>query len=506
MASDLGWVCTPGDAEAVATHPDAGGFLGSLASSSQESIMSEPATATASTPATARANAITAAAPVRGGALKASDLRGVFVPLVTPFEEDGRLDEPSFLSLAAELVAAGVDGLLLAGTTGESPTLHWPEIERLLASLAGQVRGRVPLLVGTGTNDTAESVERTARARQLGADGAFAVCPYYNRPSPAGVVAHYRAIAAVGLPTVAYHIPYRTGLVLDRPTLEAVLAIPGIIGLKESSGGLDHVAALARAGGPAILCGEEALFLDALEAGAHGGILAAGNLLPHAFVEVQAAFAAGQRERARAAFARVRPLVELLFADANPAPLKWALHHQGRIRAPTLRLPMAPIGAELAARLEARLPPGATQIERLVQDFEAAAVPAGAWNHRAHLIVGTSYVHRHGACAALERLRSGILRLNRSHGTPETESRGYHETITVAYVTLLEAFLATLPAGVPLEAHVSAVLTSPLYARDVLLQYYSRALLFSPAARRSFHPPDLRPLDGPADRESDARA
>jgi 4-hydroxy-tetrahydrodipicolinate synthase len=293
------------------------------------------------------------------GALQPAELRGVIVPLVTPFLDDGAVDEASLVSLTEDLLSAGVHGLVLAGTTGESPTLRWPEVEQLLMRLTAVVRGRVPILVGTGTNDTAESVDRTARARTLGADAAFAVCPYYNRPSTAGVLAHYRAIAAVGLPTVAYHIPYRTGLLLDRPTLLSLLAIPGVVGLKESSGGLENTAALVRADGPAILCGEDALFLDALELGAQGGVLAAANLLPEDFVEVYDAFSNGQHERARTAFARIRQLVELLFAEPNPAPLKWALHRQGRIRSPGLRLPMAPIGSDLARRLESRVPAAA---------------------------------------------------------------------------------------------------------------------------------------------------
>jgi hypothetical protein len=127
-----------------------------------------------------------------------------------------------------------------------------------------------------------------------------------------------------------------------------------------------------------------------------------------------------------------------------------------------------------------------------LRDFEAAAIPAVAWTHRAHLTVGTSYVLRFGSEEALERMRSGILRLNRSHGTPETDSRGYHETITRAYVTLLAGFLATLPPGGSPGSVVAAVLASPLAERDVLFQYYSRALLLSPAARRAFHAPDLR--------------
>jgi 4-hydroxy-tetrahydrodipicolinate synthase len=426
--------------------------------------------------------------------LTPSHLEGVFVPLVTPFTETGALDEPSLLALARWLLAEGVHGFVLAGTTGESPTLRWSEVERLLPALLSCVAGRVPVLVGTGTNATAESVERTARARDLGADGAFAVCPYYNRPSPAGVLAHYRAIAAVGLPTVAYHIPYRTGLTLDRAVLQEILAIPGIVGLKESSGGVELTAALAAPDGPAILCGEDHLFDAALAAGARGGILASANLLPRSFVEIHDLHRAGERRRAQAAAARTRPLVELLFAEPNPAPLKWALARQGRIAGATLRLPMAPISDRLAGALAAALPPTAAEIEGLTARFSAAAVPAAEWTHRAHMVVGTWHVHAHGPAEALARLRDGIRGLNQAHGTPENDTRGYHETITRAYVELLAQLLATLPGGAPLEARVAAVLGSPLADRQVLLRFYSRERLFSLPARRSWTPPDLRPL------------
>jgi 4-hydroxy-tetrahydrodipicolinate synthase len=281
------------------------------------------------------------------------DLRGVIVPLVTPFTDDGAVDQRSFVALVEWLLSERVHGFVLNGTTGESPTVHWGEVEALLRRLTATVRGQVPVLVGTGTYDTAESVERTTRARALGADGAFAVVPYYSRPAPAGVIEHYRRIAAAGLPVVAYNIPYRTGLTLGVPTLRAILELPGVVGIKESSGGVGNVAALAERG--AVLCGEDHLFLPALAVGAAGGILASANVAPAAFVEIHELFTTNRLAEARARVGAVSRLVDRLFAEPNPAPVKWALSHRGRIASGTLRLPMVPISAALAGELAAAL-------------------------------------------------------------------------------------------------------------------------------------------------------
>jgi 4-hydroxy-tetrahydrodipicolinate synthase len=422
--------------------------------------------------------------------------RGITVPLCTPFTADGGLDETSFDALVEGLLADGVHALLLAGTTGESPTLRWPEVERLLERLRAQVRGRVPILVGTGTNDTAESVERTQRARVLGADLAFAVVPYYSRPAPAGVIEHYRRLGAV-MPTVAYNIPYRTALTLDQDTLRAILALPGVVAMKESSGTLDNFRALP---GP-LFCGDDALFLAALEAGAAGGILASANLLGRELVAVHWAAQDGRPLAARAAFARVRPLIEALFAEPNPAPLKWALARRGRIAGATLRLPQVPISARLAAELEALLRPAPRpavtgsdeEVARLAARFAAQEVPASEWTHRAHLMTGAWHVHHLGPDAALRAMREGILRLNKVHGTLETPTRGYHETITRAYVELLAVFLAGFPEGTPLGTRVAAMLAHPLAGRDALLAFYPRDRLMSAEARSAWLEPE-RPL------------
>jgi 4-hydroxy-tetrahydrodipicolinate synthase len=447
--------------------------------------------------------------PAFASQLSSRDLRGVIVALVTPMTTTGAIDQASFISLVDWLLDERVDGFVLNGTTGESPTVRWPEVERLLAVLRERVRGRVPVLLGTGTYDTAESVERTERARALGADGALAVVPYYSRPTPAGVIEHFRRIAAVGLPTVAYHIPYRTGVTLDLPTLRALLAIPGVIGLKESSGGLANITALAAdgAGARALLCGEDALFAGALAAGAAGAILASANLVPGAFAEMHRASREGRPLAARATAARLRPLIEALFAESSPAPLKWALAQQGRIASASLRLPLVAISAALAERLRVLAVPLASprgpqppeahdgELEQLARRFAAQDIAAKEWTHTAHLTMGAWHVHHLGPDQALVRLREGIRRLNQAHGTAETPTRGYHETITRAYVELLAVYLGRFPADTPLTARVAALLASPLAQREALFAFYDRARLLSPQARAAFVEPDLAPLD-----------
>jgi dihydrodipicolinate synthase/N-acetylneuraminate lyase len=354
--------------------------------------------------------------------LSGRDLRGVIVPVVTPFDPAGAVDHASFESLLEQLLEAGVHGLVIAGTTGESPTLRWPEVEDLVSRARAVVRGQLPLLIGTGTDGTADSVERTQRAGRLGAEAAT-------------------------------------------------------------------------------FCTEDALFLPALEAGAAGGILAAANLVPHAFVELYAAFRAGQPLAARAIAARLRPLVQALFAEPSPAPLKHALALGGRIASGTLRLPMVPpsraLGERLAELLRARAPGDVASVaglDELAARFDRQAIPASEWNHRCHLLVGAWHVFRLGPDLALQRMRAGIRRLNQAHGTPETETRGYHETITRAYVELLAIFLGGFPAETPFEARAAALLVSPLAAPDVLLRFYNRQRLLSPAARAAWVEPDCAAL------------
>lgn len=292
-------------------------------------------------------------------------LRGVIAALVTPFHSDGTLDLASFDAQVAHVLAGGVHAVVLNGTTGESPTVRWQEVETLLPRLRGAVAesGReVPIIVGTGTADTAESCDRTARARLGGADAALAVTPYYSRPSAAGVLAHYEALAAVGLPLVAYHIPSRTGLALTAGELLAVLRVPGVVALKESSGNVSMTLALtsgmkelAPALRPSLLCGDDALFLPALAAGASGGLLASASLVPRELVRLFEAHVAGKNELALARAARLAPLLAGLYREPNPAPLKAALAARGVIATSHLRLPLVTASAGLTADLVSAL-------------------------------------------------------------------------------------------------------------------------------------------------------
>lgn len=284
-----------------------------------------------------------------------SNPTGVIVPLVTPFTPAGDVDQLSLDRLVDWLVVAGVHGLVVNATTGESPTLEWAEVERITARLLSRVGGVCPILIGTGSANTAESVEKTRRARALGAAGALVVVPYYSRPAPAGVVAHYRAIAEIGLPVVAYNIPYRTGLNLDRDTLGAILNLPGVVGIKESSGGIANTAALAGRSGKSMLCGDDALFVASLAHGAAGGILATANLFPRELLAVHEAARADRFTEARRIFGEILPLIELLYAEPNPSPLKWALQQRGLIDSAAVRLPLVPISDGLDQRLRAGL-------------------------------------------------------------------------------------------------------------------------------------------------------
>lgn len=283
----------------------------------------------------------------------AQRLKGVFVPVVAPFTADEKLDEVSFGNLVRSLLDRGAHGLVIHGTTGECPTVKWAEARRM-AEIAMEARADrdIPIIVGAGSNDTGEAVRLAKRARSLGADGALVVTPYYNRPSAQGVLEHYRRVADVGLPIVAYHIPYRTGLALTADELAALLEIEGVAGIKESSGGIGNFIELGGRTDKALLCGDDLYFYAALCCGAHGGMLASANVGTDRFANVYESWADGRFAEAKATFDKLMPLIRLLFAEPNPAPLKWVLQRTGRIRSDAVRLPILPITEELRGRLE----------------------------------------------------------------------------------------------------------------------------------------------------------
>jgi 4-hydroxy-tetrahydrodipicolinate synthase len=282
-----------------------------------------------------------------------TELRGVFTALVTPFTTEGSLDEPSLERLLDNQLRAGIAGLVPCGTTGESPTLSRAERERVIAlsvAAAGRVRSgsRPTVIAGTGTNDTAASIEATRRAAALGADAALVVAPYYNRPNPAMLVAHYTAIADEGgLPVVVYNVPSRTACNVDAETLLRLAEHPRIVGVKEASGNLDQIARICaeRPAGFAVLSGDDAWSLPILALGGDGVVSVASNELPVQMVQLCEAAYAGDWDRARTVHERLLPLFRANFAGApNPAPVKAALAAMGLIQN-RLRLPLLALDA-----------------------------------------------------------------------------------------------------------------------------------------------------------------
>jgi 4-hydroxy-tetrahydrodipicolinate synthase len=284
-----------------------------------------------------------------------SKISGLWLPLVTPFK-DGDVDFPSYERLIDHYLAEGVDGLFPLGTTGESPALDDDEIDELVERTVAKAAGRVPVLVGVGGNATHKVEKTLRRLDRFAFEGIVSVCPYYNRPSQDGLIAHFRAIAAAtDRDVLIYNIPYRTAVNLSNDSLLELAEVSNIAGVKDSSGSIAQSLELLQRK-PAdfsVLTGEDALFFTMMANGADGGILAASHLMTAGFVEVGRQFAANDVAGARAAWVPLASFVPLLFAEANPMPIKYLLWRQGLIASPECRLPLTRISDALARRLDA---------------------------------------------------------------------------------------------------------------------------------------------------------
>ena len=282
-------------------------------------------------------------------------ISGLWLPLVTPFK-DGVVDFSSYERLIDHYIACGVDGLFPLGTTGESPALDDDETDELVERTVAKVAGRVPVFVGVGGNATHKVEKALGRLERFAFAGIVSVCPYYNRPSQDGLIAHFRAIAAAtDRDVLIYNIPYRTAVNLSNDSLLELAQVTNIVGVKDSSGSIaQSLELLARKpAGFSVLTGEDALFFTMMANGADGGILAASHLRTEGFVEVGRRFAANDLAGARAAWAPLASFVPLLFAEANPMPIKYLLWRQGLIASPECRLPLTRISDALARRLDA---------------------------------------------------------------------------------------------------------------------------------------------------------
>jgi 4-hydroxy-tetrahydrodipicolinate synthase len=279
-----------------------------------------------------------------------AQIEGVLTAMATPFDQDGRVDEAAARRLASYLVEHGSHGVVVAGSTGEAATLDDEEHISLLRAVAAELGGRATVVCGTGTNDTRHSIALTRAAAEAGAEAALIVTPYYNKPTPAGIVAHFEAIAEAvpELPLIAYNIPSRVVINVP-PELLAEIGrrVDSVVAVKQANN--DDLGPVE---GLALLAGNDEVFLRTLEQGGAGGILVASHLVGPQMREIWDAAQAGDWERARAIDTELRPLYEVLGLVTNPIPLKAALEMTGLAPSGRLRLPRVEADAEQRRAVE----------------------------------------------------------------------------------------------------------------------------------------------------------
>ena len=284
-------------------------------------------------------------------------LRGSIVALITPMHPDGVIDWAALEALIEWHLAEGTHGIVPVGTTGESATLSVEEHLEVVGRTVAQVAGRVPVVAGTGANATAEAIHLTRQAELVGADACLSVVPYYNKPTQEGLYRHFMAIAdATALPVVLYNVPPRTACDLLPETVGRLAAHDRIVAIKEACGDVNRVTELAGEVPEdfVILSGEDAQTLRMMELGARGAISVTANVLPGMMSEFCSAFLAGDEGRARELDARLQAMHEILFAEPNPQPAKWALHEMGRVEA-GIRLPLIALSEAARPALVRRL-------------------------------------------------------------------------------------------------------------------------------------------------------
>ena len=284
-------------------------------------------------------------------------IQGSLVAIVTPMHADGSLDLPGLRKLIDWHIAEGTDGIVIVGTTGESPTVTVDEHCELIKVAVEHTNKRIPIIAGTGGNSTAEAIELTRYAKSAGADATLLVVPYYNRPTQEGMYQHFKKIAeAVDLPTILYNVPGRTVADMSNDTIVRLSGVPGIIGVKDATGNLGRGIDLLRLVPPsfAVYSGDDATAMALMLCGGMGNISVTANIAPRAMHELCAAAIAGNIAEAIRINNRMMPLHNKLFVEPNPVPLKWAMQEIGLIEA-GMRLPLVPLAAEFHAVVRAAM-------------------------------------------------------------------------------------------------------------------------------------------------------
>jgi 4-hydroxy-tetrahydrodipicolinate synthase len=283
--------------------------------------------------------------------------KGSLVALATPFDSDNRVDYASLKGLIDFHVNAGSDGLVIAGTTGEAATLSKPEHEELIARAVEIVAGRLPVIVGTGSNSTQQTIDLSLDVAAAGIDAYLVVVPYYNKPVQEGIYQHFSAIAdAVEKPVLMYNVPGRTVADMQAETVGRLASHGNIFGIKEATGDIDRLREIkALVDNDFMLySGDDFTALEFLENGGHGIVTVSGNVVPAAIAQLCKLAADGELDRARALDETLQALNDALFVESNPIPVKWALHQMGLI-SPKLRLPLTEFDQQYHDQMRAAL-------------------------------------------------------------------------------------------------------------------------------------------------------
>ena len=267
--------------------------------------------------------------------------RGSFVAIVTPFK-NGKVDEKTFRNLIEFHIKNGTNGIVPTGCTGEAATLHFEEQKRLAKLTVEIVNKRVPVIAGTGSNNTEEALDLTRYAKKAGCDGALLITPYYNKPTPEGQYRHYEKIAKeTGIPIVLYNVPSRTGTCMKPETIARLSKIDNIVAIKEASGSLDQITQILSLCGITVLSGDDSLTLPMMSIGAKGVISVAANIVPKQVSEMVNLFLQGHVEAAKKIHYELASLFKAMFFETNPMPVKAAMGFMNLME-PEWRLPLCP--------------------------------------------------------------------------------------------------------------------------------------------------------------------
>ena len=283
--------------------------------------------------------------------------KGSMVALATPMHDDGSVDDAALADLVEFHIDAGTDAIVAVGTTGESATLTVPEHASVIKRIIQLAGKRVPVIAGTGANATAEAIELTRHAAEVGADACLLVTPYYNKPTQEGLYQHFKAIAeAVTVPQVLYNVPGRTAVDMLPDTSARLSRISNIVGIKEAYGTVQRISELVEQceDGFMIVTGDDATAMESMLAGAHGDISVSANVVPAQMHEMCMAAIAGNRQKAQAIEERISDLHKVLFQESNPIPVKWALHAMGKMGL-GIRLPLTVLDEQYHASVKAAL-------------------------------------------------------------------------------------------------------------------------------------------------------